>query len=114
MEGEEQNAKTLKLVTTTTTTSGRRGAQEEVRKLIETGVGLDLLRQNFARFLENVQAVIDAGQDQAGDFVLDEITFSAEIGADGEFKLLGTGFGVTASSGITFTLRRKLSEKTDE
>ena len=111
MEPTGRNDKTLKLLTTSTSTSGRRGVQEEVRKLIETDVGLDLLRQNFIRFLQSVQAVMDTGQDQVGDFVLDQITFSAEIGADGEFKLLGTGFGVSASSGITFSLRKRQPPK---
>jgi len=46
------------------------------------------------------------------DFVLDEIAFSEEIGADGEFKLVGTGVGFSANNRVTFILRRqKLRER---
>jgi hypothetical protein len=53
------------------------------------------------------------GQSKVGDFVLDEVSFSAEIGSDGEFKLVGTGIGISASSGVTFTLRRKSAESSE-
>ena len=42
-----------------------------------------------------------------GDFELDQVQFTAEITADGDFKLLGTGVGIEAKSGVTFTLRRR-------
>lgn len=51
-------------------------------------------------------------QTRVGDFVLEEIAFSAEIGINGEFKLLGTGVGASATSCVTFTLRLKVDETT--
>jgi hypothetical protein len=38
---------------------------------------------------------------------LSEIQFSAEMSAEGEFKLLGTGVGVAANAALTFVLKRK-------
>jgi hypothetical protein len=86
--------------------SSMRGVKDEARKIIEEGVPVEKLQQGFARFLDSIRAIVCIGRNQVGDFVLDEVTFSAEIGAEGEFKLLGTGIGVSASSGVTFTLRK--------
>jgi hypothetical protein len=55
---------------------------------------------------ESLSEPVPAEPVPAGAFRLAEIQFSAEIGADGDFKLLGTGVGVSAKSGITFVLRR--------
>jgi hypothetical protein len=39
---------------------------------------------------------------------LEEVEFSAEVSADGEFKLLGTGIGVEAKGGVKFTLMPRI------
>ena len=107
-----QNEPTLTVVTTTK--SKMRGAEDQVRKLVEKGIPLDKLQQNFARFLGSLQQVFsDIEQGKVGDFELDEIAFSAEIGADGEFKLVGAGVGISSTSSVTFTLHRRISEKSD-
>jgi hypothetical protein len=111
MKPAERKDQTLTVVTSTTVPSGRRGMEDEVRKLVESGVGIDTLRQNFNRFLQSVQAIIDVEQDQVSGFELNAISFCAEIGANGDFKLLGTGVGMLARSGITFTLNRKPPDK---
>jgi len=103
----EQPEPTLMVVTVATKPSGLRGPGEEARKIIEQGIPLDKLQQSFARFLQSLQKIVNVEQARVGDFVLDEITFSAEVGADGEFKLLGAGVGVSANSGVSFTLRRQ-------
>lgn len=91
--------------------SSMRGPMDEANKLIEQGIPLDKLQRGFANFMDSLGEIVKGGYSKVGDFCLDEITFSAEIGADGEFKLLGTGVGITASSGISFTLHRESSTR---
>ena len=87
-----------------------RGAKDEARKLIEEGIPVEKLQRGFTKFMDGLAEIVKGGYNKVGDFALDEITFSAEIGADGEFKLLGTGVGVTANSGVSFTLHRQASD----
>jgi hypothetical protein len=101
----EQEESVLTVVTTSP--SSMRGKGESTRRVIEEGIPLDTLQQSFSRFLQSLRRLIEVDNARVGDFVLDEITLSAEIGGDGEFKLLGSGVGISASSGITFTLRRR-------
>jgi len=104
------NEPTLTVVTTTQ--SKMRGPEDQVRKLVEKGIPLDKLQQSFARFLGSLQQVFsDIEQGRVGNFELDEIAFSVEIGADGEFKLVGAGVGISSTSSVTFTLHRRKSEE---
>ena len=99
-----------KLTIVTTDTSGpvMRGARDQVKKVVEKGIPLGTLRSNFSNFMSGLQDIfMDVEKNPVGNMQLDEVTFSVEIGADGEFKLVGTGVGVSASSSITFKLRRK-------
>jgi hypothetical protein len=41
-----------------------------------------------------------------GEYKVDEIEISLEVGAEGELSLLGTGGKLTGTSGITLTLKR--------
>ncbi len=65
------------------------------------------LREHFESFMQQLQSIIAIGDEEVGPFRLNEIQFSAEITGNGEFKLLGTGVGVEASSAITFVLQRQ-------
>lgn len=76
------------------------------RQVVEKAIEPELLQNALRRFLATVRTVVDVDGGRTENYVLDEIQFSAEIGADGEFKLLGTGIGVSATSALTFTLRR--------
>jgi len=102
---DPQNEPTLTVVTTKP--SKLRGAREEAQKLLEQSIPIDKLKQSFAQFLNGLHQIVEVQESQTGEFVLEEITFSAEIGAEGDFKLLGTGVGVSATSGVSFTLRRQ-------
>ncbi len=81
-----------------------RGAR---RDIVEKMVDVDHIRHSFSRFLESLNELIDVEVPVVGDFELQEVQFRAEISADGDFKLLGAGVGIEASSGVTFTLRRR-------
>jgi hypothetical protein len=88
--------------------STRRGpGGDALRRVVEAGVRVDRLGESLARFLDSIAALLEAHEARGGPFELAEVGFSAEIGADGEFKLLGAGAGVTASSGVTLTWRRR-------
>lgn len=88
--------------------SGLRSERDnQVRKVVENAISVDKLQENFAHFLGSLRQVLAVDDGRVGALVLDEITFSVEIGADGEFKLLGAGIGASASSSLTFTLRRE-------
>jgi hypothetical protein len=89
-----------------------RGAQDRARQVVEQSVPVEALQQGFTRFLGGLREMVGTDPGSVGDFVLDEITLSVEIGADGEFKLLGTGVGVSASSAVSFVLRRQQREST--
>jgi hypothetical protein len=98
----------LKLqVVTTSPSSLRTGSGEQVRKLVEQGIAVETLNKNFARFMTGLESMLAVEPTAAGSFELEEITFTAEISVDGEFKLLGSGVGTTATGGISFTLRRQ-------
>jgi hypothetical protein len=101
----------LTVVTTTTPKTGTRGPEEQVRKLVEQGIPLETLRENFTQFLESLHQIVSIKEGRVGDFSLDEVTFNVEISVEGEFKLLGSGVGMTAGSGISFTMRRQKTAK---
>ncbi|RME63060.1 MAG: hypothetical protein D6790_05355, partial [Caldilineae bacterium] len=105
------SSQTINVITVQTapakSVSTRGGAAEAaVRQTVEKALPVETLAESFNRFMTGLGQVLAVGQTQVGGLVLDEITFSVEIGADGEFRLLGTGVGVEASSSLTFTLRR--------
>jgi len=89
---------------------GTRGFTDRV-ELVTNTLDIDRLKQNFTKFVSSLQSMIDTEMEQNSPFQLNEIQFSAEITASGEFKLLGTGVGVQGSSSITFVLQRKAPEK---
>jgi hypothetical protein len=84
---------------------------DQTRRIVESGVPVDTLHKNFTAFMTGLRQMltVDSAADatSAGVFQLDEITFTAEISVEGEFKLLGSGMGATATGGISFTLRRQ-------
>jgi hypothetical protein len=84
------------------------GSRARKRDIVEQPLDVGIVRKNFLSFLEGLKAIVDGELPAVGQFELDEVQFTAEIAADGQFKLLGTGVGLQASSGVTFTLRRKL------
>jgi hypothetical protein len=115
MEGEHMPEETKgKLVVVTVPTesaSTMRGARDEVRRVVEETISVETLQRGFKNFMDTVSQILQTGYNKVGDFSLDEISFSAEIGAEGEFKLLGTGVGVSGNAGITFKLHRQSAEK---
>jgi hypothetical protein len=105
--GKPVSDETAITIVTTDAASGRRDRGDHVRRVVESSVSADRLQANLTRFLDALAGVLEAKATSSGDFELDEVGFSAEIGADGDFKLLGAGVGVSASSAVTLTWRRR-------
>lgn len=82
---------------------GSRGALDYVIKPLKV---VDV-RERFKEFMSGLQAIVDVEETDSSGFQLTEIQFSAEISANGEFKLVGSGVGLEASSAVTFVLQRK-------
>lgn len=84
-----------------------RGASELTR--VTEKISVDALRDKFTQFMHSLEAAfaVEEVQTAHGVFQLSEIQFSAEMSAEGEFKLLGTGVGVAAGASLTFVLTRK-------
>jgi hypothetical protein len=79
-------------------------------QLVSQAVDVDEIRKQYKKFMRNLQSIIDVGEGRAGPFQLNEVQFNAEISANGEFKLVGTGVGVEAKGAVTFVLRRNHPE----
>lgn len=82
-----------------------------IRQTVDKAISVEALSASFNNFINGLRKVLNVEQASVGDLVLDEITFSVEIGANGEFKLLGTGISANAGSSLTFTLRRKRKDQ---
>ena len=80
--------------------------RSDVTRLVTKTLPVEALRARFQKFMTVLQAIIAVQESTAGPFNLAEVQFKAEIAADGEFKLLGTGVGARATSAVTFVLKR--------
>ncbi|HSH77370.1 MAG TPA: hypothetical protein VLA19_02420 [Herpetosiphonaceae bacterium] len=76
-------------------------------RLVTKALDVGVLREHFQSFMQQLQSIIAINDEHVGPFRLNEIQFSAEITGNGEFRLLGTGVSVEASSAITFVLQRE-------
>ena len=95
-----QNVQKITIVGTSSGTT--RGP---VRDIVEKAVDVTQVRAKFEQFLQNLKGILDVEVPHVGSFVLDEVSFSAEVSVNGDFKLLGVGAGVDAKGGVIFTLR---------
>jgi hypothetical protein len=107
--GKPVSDETAITIVTTDAAYGRRDRGDHVRRVVESSVSAERLQAKLTHFLDALAGLLEARETRSGAFELDEVGFSAEIGADGEFKLLGTGVGVSASSGVTLTWRRRVT-----
>jgi len=104
-----ESAGTLDLITRVDENFSRGDRLTLVSQALDVGV----LRERFADFMAKLQSIVRSDEERAGAFRLAEVQFTAEISANGEFKLVGTGVGVSATSAITFVLRRDERSEAD-
>lgn len=76
-------------------------------ELVNKAVDVSVLREKFKSFMSGLQSIIELDAKDEDPFHLTQIQFSAEISANGNFKLLGTGVGIASKSAVTFVLGRK-------
>lgn len=84
-----------------------RGPQD----LITVALDVSLLRERLRDFLQSLHSIADWDRDPDTSFQLQEIEFTVEITAEGEFKLLGVGTSASAKGAITFTLKKPENPK---
>jgi hypothetical protein len=90
------------------TRSGTRSPADQVKR-VTNQLSVDELREKFLEFMQSLEVAFSVPElhTSAGAFELNEIQFSAELSANGDFKLLGTGVGVSANTALTFVLSRR-------
>ncbi|GAA2433408.1 Pepco domain-containing protein [Streptomyces glaucus] len=71
-----------------------------------TEIPAEELRSRLGDFVTTMQDVIASLPQRAGEFQLNEVTFSAEVSAKGTVSLLGSGGELAGQAGITFTFTR--------
>lgn len=64
------------------------------------------LQAHLGDFVATMRGVIASLPRKAGEFQLNEVTFSAEVSAKGTVSLLGSGGELAGQAGITFTFTR--------
>lgn len=98
----------LTVVTAEETVTTRSGAADVSR--VTRQLSVDTLRGKFVEFMNSLDAAFDSDElrTQTGMFQLEQIQFSVELSASGDFKLLGTGVGVGAGAALSFVLTRKV------
>jgi hypothetical protein len=101
----DETTQTSQKITIVGTVSG--ASRDSTRDIVERATDVVHVRENFERFLRSLKEILDVEVPHIGAFELDEVAFSAEISASGDFKLLGVGVGIEANGGVIFTLRQK-------
>lgn len=77
-----------------------------VRELVNRTIDVETLHRQLANFIQKLEDIVSFENLRSNTFRLEEVEFSAEISAEGEFKLLGVGGTAAASGSIKFTMRR--------
>ncbi|AXE87038.1 hypothetical protein [Streptomyces sp. Go-475] len=109
-EPTPDTAKTISVLGLEDTDQGRTD-RLTLRRLEEwraarTEIPAEELRARLADFVTSMQDVIASLPERAGEFRLNEVTFSAEVSAKGTVSLLGSGGELSGRAGITFTFTR--------
>ncbi|MFI6086059.1 hypothetical protein ACIBBB_34845 [Streptomyces sp. NPDC051217] len=71
-----------------------------------TEISAEELQSRLGDFVATMRGVIASLSQEAGEFQLNEVTFSAEVSAKGTVSLLGSGGELAGQAGITFTFTR--------
>ncbi|MGC2998442.1 Pepco domain-containing protein [Streptomyces sp. G35A] len=72
-----------------------------------TDIPAEVLQTRLHDFVATMRGVLASLPQQAGEFRLDEVSFSAEVSAKGTVSLLGSGGELSGQAGITFTFTRR-------
>jgi len=72
------------------------------------------LQSRLGEFVTTMRDVIASLPQKAGEFQLNEVTFSAEVSAKGTVSLLGSGGELAGTAGITFMFTRGQESPIDQ
>jgi len=84
-----------------------RGLGDVVAEGTALAVPLAALKSNMQRFLGQLREILASGDQELGGFEIDRVEVSAQINADGQVCLLGSGLKLAAGGGLTFVLKRR-------
>jgi hypothetical protein len=71
-----------------------------------SAVNASVLKQNMAVFFKNLRDILSTDVEKIGAFEIKEVEISAQITADGQVALLGSGVKIEAQGGIKFVFHR--------
>src|SRR5258708_4279006 len=77
-------------------------------KLGRSEVPVGEFSHRVATFLESMRHVITGLPEAFGNYELDQLTISAEVGARGRLSLLGSGGELAGTAGITFQFTKRV------
>jgi hypothetical protein len=78
-----------------------------VQDLVTRAIDVEKLHAQLTTFIDKLQKIVTFEEKSGSNFRLEGIEFSAEISAEGEFKLMGVGGSASATSTIKFVMKRK-------
>jgi hypothetical protein len=84
---------------------------EEPRTPVLRKIGVSDLANNLKTFLGQLDQVLHDLNNRVGGFEVDELEVYAEVTAEGQVSLLGTGIQSGATGGLKLILRRPASGK---
>jgi hypothetical protein len=91
----------------TTQLADGRGPGDWQRDTVERPLAIDRIKVGFDAFLAQMTAILDRAESaKMTEFQLEEIHVVAEVGADGDWKLIG-GATAAVQGGVRLTLRRR-------
>jgi hypothetical protein len=71
-----------------------------------SAVDVSVLAKNMESFLAQLRTILSPGATSVGGFQIAQVEVSAQITADGQVCLLGSGAKVEMQGGVKFVLRR--------
>ena len=69
-------------------------------------ISTDKLAEEVDKFVRTFQRIISSIKTEIDRYHLDTVTISAEIGLEGELKVMGSGVKTSGKGGITFEFKR--------
>jgi acetaldehyde dehydrogenase (acetylating) len=69
-------------------------------------IDTDKLAAEINKFVKAFQKVVGSIETELERYHLETVSISAEVGGEGELKLLGTGVKIEGKGGITFEFKR--------
>jgi len=87
---------------------------ELARNTVRAEVNVDSMKKELAQTLDGLGEVFDSAEATTlGGLQLNELEVNLEVSVDGKIGILGTGLGVSGTTGLKLTFRRQPSASED-